>query len=89
MFPEIEEVGRLAPFRKAAFIVGEQSFYESYAYGCDPSFLRIFVPEVVSGDPSSLLSEPFTAVLTETTARKYLQRIKRMIMESTTIIKKR
>ena len=71
MFPEIEEVGRLAPFRKAAFIVGEQSFYESYAYGCDPSFLRIFVPEVVSGDPSSLLSEPFTAVLTETTARKY------------------
>jgi len=70
-FPEIEEVGRLAPFRKAAFIVGEQSFYESYAYECDPAFLRIFMPEVISGDPSGLLEEPFTIVLTESTARKY------------------
>jgi putative ABC transport system permease protein len=70
-FPEIEELGRLAPFRKAAFLVEEQSFYESYAYACDPSFLRIFTPEVILGDPSSLLSEPFTIVLTESTARKY------------------
>jgi len=70
-FPGIEEVGRLAPFRKAAVIVGDQSFYESHAYGCDPAFLRIFDPEVLEGNPSSLLSEPFTIVLTESTARKY------------------
>ena len=71
MVPGIEKVGRLAPFRKAAFIVGERSFYESYAFGCDPAFLDMFSPEVVSGDPIKLLSEPFTAVLTESTARKY------------------
>jgi putative ABC transport system permease protein len=71
MIPEIEEVGRLAPFRKAAFIIGERSFYESYAYECDPAFLDMFKPEVVSGNPSGLLSEPFTTVLTESTARKY------------------
>ena len=69
--PEVEKVGRLAPFRKAAFIIGERSFYESFAFGCDPAFLEMFGPEVVSGTSFNLLSEPFTAVLTESTARKY------------------
>ena len=71
MISGVEDIGRMAPFRKAAFIIGEQSFYESYAYGCDPAFLEMFHPEVVTGDPSTLLREPFTAVLTESTARKY------------------
>jgi len=71
MLPGIEQVGRLAPFRKAAFIVGERSFYESYAFGCDPAFLEMFKPPVVSGDPNKLLSEPFTIVLTESSARKF------------------
>lgn len=71
MLPSIEKVGRLAPFRKAAFIIGERSFYESFAYGCDPAFMEMFRPEVVSGDRLTLLSEPFTAVLTESTAHKF------------------
>lgn len=71
MLPGIEQVGRLAPFRKAAFVIGERSFYESYAFACDPAFLEMFSPVVVSGDPDNLLSEPFTVVLTETTARKF------------------
>lgn len=71
MIPEIEQVGRLAPFRKAAFLVGEQSFYESFAFGCDPAFMEMFQPEVLAGSPTQLLSEPFTMVLTESTARKY------------------
>ncbi len=71
MVPGIEKMGRLAPFRKAAFIIGERSFYESYAYGCDPAFLEMFGPEVVSGDLHNLLSEPFTMVLTESMARKF------------------
>ncbi len=71
MVPGIEKMGRLAPFRKAAFVIGERSFYESYAYGCDPAFLEIFRPEVISGDPNNLLSEPFTMVLTESMSRKF------------------
>jgi len=71
MLPGIEQVGRLAPFRKAAFVIEERSFYESYAFACDPAFLEMFRPAVVSGDPNNLLSEPFTTVLTESTARKF------------------
>jgi len=71
MIPGIESVGRIAPFRKAAFRLDDRSFYEEYAYSCDPTFLEIFKPEVISGNPENLLSEPFTLVLTESTAIKF------------------
>ncbi len=71
MISGIESVGRIAPFRKAAFRLDDRSFYEEFAYSCDPAFLDIFVPEVISGSPSNLLTEPFTTVLTENTARKF------------------
>jgi putative ABC transport system permease protein len=71
MLPGIESVGRIAPFRKAAFRLDDRSFYEEYAYSCDPAFLEIFKPEVISGSRDTLLDEPFTIVLTESTARKF------------------
>lgn len=71
MLSGIESVGRIAPFRKAAFRLDDRSFYEEYAYNCDPAFLEIFEPEVIAGSPENLLTEPFTTVLTESTARKF------------------
>jgi len=71
MLAGIEKSGRLAPFRKAAFLVGENSYYDKYAFGCDPAFLEIFHPTILQGDPEGLLEEPFTAILTEATARKF------------------
>jgi len=71
MISGIEAVGRIAPFRKAAFRLDDRSFYEEYAYSCDPAFLEIFEPQVIAGDPTDLLSEPKTVVLTESTARKF------------------
>lgn len=67
----IECIGRLTPYRKAAIIIGENSFYEQHIYEADAAFLELFQPKVLSGNPDSLLSEPFTAVLTASTARKY------------------
>jgi len=71
MLTGVEKVGRLAPFRKAAFRIGADSYYDSYTYRCDPSFLDIFMPEVLSGQQDDLLVEPFTAALTESTAFKF------------------
>jgi putative ABC transport system permease protein len=71
MVSGIEKVGRIAPFRKAAFRLDERSFYEEYAYSCDPAFLEIFSPRVTSGSPENLLSDPFTLVLTESTAARF------------------
>jgi len=67
----IEQAGRLAPFRKAAFILDETSYYEPFAYACDPAFLEIFRPAVLRGNTETLLQEPFTAVLTESCAAKF------------------
>lgn len=71
MISGIESVGRIAPFRKAAFRLDDNSFYEEFAYSCDPSFLEIFKVQVISGSPEYLLTEPFTLVLTESTAAKF------------------
>jgi len=71
MVPGIDHAGRLAPFRKAAFRIANQSFYEKYAYACDPGFLEIFQPEVIGGSSGKLLSEPHTAILTESAARRF------------------
>jgi len=67
----IEEWGRLAPFRKAAIIIGEESYYERSVYACDPDLLSIFRPQFIRGDPAAALREPFTAVMTRSAARKY------------------
>ena len=69
--PGVEKVGRLSPFRKAAFRVGEITFYEEHAYACDASILDIFSARVLQGDRSGLLTAPNTAVLTASIARKY------------------
>ena len=71
MVSGIEMVGRIAPFRKAAFRLDERSFYETNAYSCDPAFIEIFRPQVISGSPENLLIEPYTLVLTESTANKF------------------
>ncbi|MEN8228368.1 MAG: ABC transporter permease [Bacteroidota bacterium] len=71
MLSGIEKSGRLAPFRKAAFRIGEDSYYDLFSFECDPSFLEIFQPTILHGETENLLSEPFTALLTETTAGKF------------------
>ncbi len=63
--------GRLAPFRKGAFIIGEKTFYEEHTYACDPTFLEIFEPEVIIGEREGLLTAPFTVILTESAASKF------------------
>jgi len=71
MHTGIEKLGRLAPFRKAAFLIGEDSYYDLYAYSCDPAFLDIFQPTILQGENENPLGEPFTVILTETIAKKF------------------
>ena len=71
MISGIELSGRLAPFRKGVFIIGDKTFYEEFTYSCDPSFLQIFNPRVIYGEREQLLTVPFTVILTESAARKF------------------
>lgn len=71
VLPGIDYSGRLAPFRKAAIKIEEETFYEEFAYTCDPQFLEIFIPEVLQGGRENLLSTPGTAILTRSTSKKF------------------
>lgn len=67
----IDKSGRLAPYRKAAFRIGEDTYYEEFAFTCDPEFLEIFTPEVIQGARDNLLGAPNQAILTESTALRF------------------
>lgn len=71
ILPGIENSGRLAPFRKAAFKIEEETFYEEFAFTCDPQFLEIFDPEIIMGERENLLSTPNTAILTQSTSTRF------------------
>lgn len=71
VLPEIVSSARLTPFRKAAFKIGEETYYEDYAYTCDPLFIDIFKPKIILGDKKDLLSVSNSAILTESTARRF------------------
>jgi putative ABC transport system permease protein len=71
VLPGIENSGRLAPFRRAAFKIGEETFYEEFAYTCDPQFLEIFSPEIILGEKEDLLSVSNSAILTQSTSLRF------------------
>ena len=69
--PEINTLARLAPFRNAIVKKDNIVFYEDRSYACDPEFLEIFSPEMLIGDITTALNDPFKVILSLETARKY------------------
>ncbi len=61
----------LKNFGKVLIRNGEKSFYEDNVLVADPSFLDIFAYNLVRGDPSTVLSDPGSVVITEKMAKKY------------------
>ncbi|MFZ5939561.1 MAG: ABC transporter permease [Bacteroidota bacterium] len=70
-FPEFQAFTRLAPFRQAVLKIDEFSFYDEYTYSCDSNFLKMFPVKVLQGNPDLMLAEPYSIVLTKSTAKKY------------------
>ena len=74
-FSEIEDYTRFAPF---STFTGDtwvsyqtKKFAEAGIFFADPGFLRIFTFPWIAGDKHSALSDPFSIVLTESTAQRY------------------
>ena len=70
-FPEAKEVTRIFSTNNRAVKYGENAWYEDKFAFVDTSFFNFFTFNFVEGDPSSCLDEPFTVVMTQSTARKY------------------
>ena len=70
VFPEIESAVRVATvsflFRK-----DDIKYQEENSLLADPAFFKVFDFPLLKGDPKTVLKEPFTAVFSASTAKKY------------------
>jgi putative ABC transport system permease protein len=51
--------------------IGEKTFEEKRVLAADSNFFRVFTSKILHGDPTTALEKPNSAVLNETTAKKY------------------
>ena len=69
-FPELEQVVRIWGFR---LLLGRDdiAFYETGIKFTDPEVFEIFDIPLIQGDPATALSQPFSIILGQKSARKY------------------
>jgi len=71
-FPEIKSTVRIEKATQTSFFTyGENRFYEEDLLYVDSSFFSIFSFTLVKGNPNSVLLDPYSIVITETTAQRY------------------
>lgn len=67
---QVENVVRVNP-NNGLVTIGDQSFLEKRELDVDSNFFSFFSFPLLKGDPKTVLKEPHSVVLTETTAKKY------------------
>jgi putative ABC transport system permease protein len=70
VFPQIEEMVRLEPYRRTAIKAGENKFYSNRIFATDTNFFKVFNIDLLSGDIEKVLSEPSSAVISSSLANK-------------------
>ncbi|MEE9443505.1 MAG: ABC transporter permease [candidate division Zixibacteria bacterium] len=70
-FPEIAATVRFSGDSRIAVTVGESEYFEDDVTFAENSLFQVFDFSMIRGDPMTALEEPFTTVLSESTARKY------------------
>ncbi|GHN01679.1 ABC transporter permease [Cytophagales bacterium WSM2-2] len=70
-YPEVKNAVRFDGMNRNLYKNGDKQFYENDFYLSDSTVFDMFTYEFIAGDPSTALDQPFTMVLTETTAKKY------------------
>lgn len=69
-FPEIQESTRLFPYGTIVK-ANNHMFQEDRIFFAEPSFFDVFSLPLLKGDPKTSLKNPYSVILTETTAKKY------------------
>lgn len=70
-FPEIQKMTRLLNTGTVPLRYGEKRLDEQQVYFADQNLFDVFTVHVTRGNPKTALSGPFSAMLTEETARKF------------------
>jgi putative ABC transport system permease protein len=70
-FPEIESAARLRNIDKSIVRLDEAGFFEKKMIWADPQIFDVFSFEFLRGDSKKALMDPFSVVISESTAQKY------------------
>ena len=70
-FPEVETAIRMQRWDELLVRIDDRKFIESKIALADSGFFNVFSLQLLEGDPSKVLSQPNTVVLTKRQARKY------------------
>jgi putative ABC transport system permease protein len=74
-YPQVATAARIVPPPENAdhvlVVQGDKRFFEKRVWFVDKEIFQVFRITVVQGDPATALARPYTAVITEATARKY------------------
>jgi putative ABC transport system permease protein len=70
-FPEIIRASRFGYWQKQLVAHMEKSFNEEKFRHADPDFFAMFSFPLIKGNPETVFADPYSVVLTETTAVKY------------------
>jgi len=70
-YPEVDKVCRINVSRNRQLEYKDNVFFEEQVFRVDSTFFDMFTFPVMNGSKEKLLSKPFTAVITKSTAKKY------------------
>ncbi|MGE8243381.1 MAG: ABC transporter permease, partial [Sphingobacterium sp.] len=68
---EVQETARLRQGGAPLFTVGDKVFRDEQMAYVDASFFKIFTLPLIKGDANTAVKMPYTAVISESMARKY------------------
>ena len=68
---EVQETARLRQGGAPLFLVGDKIFRDEQMAYVDASFFKIFTLPLIKGDANTAVKMPYTAVISESMARKY------------------
>jgi putative ABC transport system permease protein len=72
-YEEIEEYTRLMPGWDMDIKVDDRIFRGDFFFFADEHFLSVFTYPLLAGQPATALKDPYSIVMTESTARKYFR----------------
>ncbi|MFC2097459.1 ABC transporter permease [Bacteroidota bacterium] len=70
-YPEVEEFLRVSPVRQASVKIGDELFLSDQAFRVDSNFFAVYNVPLLSGDFKTVLSNPGSAVIASSIAKKY------------------
>jgi len=70
VFPQIEELVRLEPYRHTAAKADENKFYSDKIFATDSNFFKVFGIDLLYGDAESVLNDPYSMVISSSFANK-------------------